>query len=189
MALTPKQQRFAQEYLLDLNITQAAIRAGYSAKTAYSIGQQNLKKLEVQAYISELQQNRSQRTQITADRVLQEIGRLAFSNVTDIVEFNDRGVIFKRSGDLTAEVTAAISEVSSDVTYHRSPDGEDDEPTPTVKQKIKMHNKVEALKLAAQHLGLTTDFNQAIAALATYGINLKQTDRGWMVDGQDDPTT
>lgn len=51
--LTAKQQRFVDEYLIDLNATQAAIRAGYSKKTAYSIGEQNLKKLEVQKQIEE----------------------------------------------------------------------------------------------------------------------------------------
>lgn len=49
--LTPKQKRFCDEYLIDLNATQAAIRAGYSKKTAYSIGQENLKKPEINAYI------------------------------------------------------------------------------------------------------------------------------------------
>lgn len=51
--LTPKQQRFCDEYLIDLNATQAAIRAGYSKKTAYSIGEQNLKKLELKEYIEQ----------------------------------------------------------------------------------------------------------------------------------------
>lgn len=53
MALTAKQQRFCDEYLIDLNATQAAIRAGYSKKTAYSIGEQNLKKLELKKYIED----------------------------------------------------------------------------------------------------------------------------------------
>ena len=51
--LTAKQQRFCDEYLIDLNATQAAIRAGYSKKTAYAIGEQNLKKLELKKYIEE----------------------------------------------------------------------------------------------------------------------------------------
>lgn len=53
VALTAKQQRFCDEYLIDLNATQAAIRAGYSKKTAYSIGEQNLKKLELKKYIED----------------------------------------------------------------------------------------------------------------------------------------
>lgn len=68
--LRDKQKRFIEEYLIDLNATQAAIRAGYSEKTAYSIGQENLKKPEVQAAIQEAQNKRSERVQISQDDVL-----------------------------------------------------------------------------------------------------------------------
>ncbi|WP_257812311.1 terminase small subunit [Aggregatibacter actinomycetemcomitans] len=68
--LTNKQKRFIQEYLIDLNATQAAIRAGYSEKTAYSIGQENLNKPEIQRGIAEAQNKRSERTQIKQDDVI-----------------------------------------------------------------------------------------------------------------------
>lgn len=68
--LTPKQQRFVDEYLIDLNATQAAIRAGYSPKTAGQIGEQNLKKLEIQAAIQKAQAERSERTLVTQDMVI-----------------------------------------------------------------------------------------------------------------------
>lgn len=68
--LTDKQKRFIEEYLIDLNATQAAIRAGYSEKTAYSIGEENLKKPEIKRAIEEAQLNRSSRVQITQDDVI-----------------------------------------------------------------------------------------------------------------------
>lgn len=68
--LTPKQQRFVDEYLIDLNATQAAIRAGYSERTAYSIGDENLKKPEIKKAIEQAKAKRSQRTKIEADSVL-----------------------------------------------------------------------------------------------------------------------
>lgn len=68
--LTDKQKRFVEEYLVDLNATQAAIRAGYSEQTAYSIGQRLLKKVEVQEAIQQAQNKRSERTQITQDEVI-----------------------------------------------------------------------------------------------------------------------
>lgn len=68
--LTDKQKRFIEEYLIDLNATQAAIRAGYSEKTAYSIGEENLKKPEIKRAIGEAQSNRSSRVQITQDDVI-----------------------------------------------------------------------------------------------------------------------
>lgn len=68
--LTDKQKRFVEEYLIDLNATQAAIRAGYSEKTAYSIGQENLTKPEIQAAIQAAQNKRAERIQITQDDVI-----------------------------------------------------------------------------------------------------------------------
>lgn len=73
MALTAKQQAFVREYLVDLNATQAAIRAGYSAKTAGQIGGENLEKPEIAAAIQAAMDARAERTEITADYVLQSI--------------------------------------------------------------------------------------------------------------------
>lgn len=71
--MTPKQEQFVREYLIDLNATQAAIRAGYSAKTAGQIGEQNLKKLEIAEAIQTAMDERAERVEITADYVLQSI--------------------------------------------------------------------------------------------------------------------
>ncbi|CAB4131924.1 XtmA Phage terminase, small subunit [uncultured Caudovirales phage] len=75
--LTPKQDMFVREYLIDLNATQAAIRAGYSAKTAYSIGEENLKKPEIAKAIQLGMDKRAEKAIITADEVLANIKRLA----------------------------------------------------------------------------------------------------------------
>lgn len=77
MPLTPKQAAFAREYLVDLNATQAAIRAGYSEKTAYSQGQRLLKNAEVQAAIAEAQAQRAKRTELTQDYVLNSLRSIA----------------------------------------------------------------------------------------------------------------
>ena len=74
--LTPKQQRFVEEYLIDLNATQAAIRAGYSAKTAAVIGAENLIKPYIQKAIQEAQNKLTERTEITQDYVLTNIKRV-----------------------------------------------------------------------------------------------------------------
>lgn len=84
--LTEKQKRFIAEYLVDLNATQAAIRAGYSEKTAYSAGQRMLKKVEIHAAIQEAMQERQERTEITQDKVLTEIGKVAFASADDSQE-------------------------------------------------------------------------------------------------------
>ena len=74
--LTPKQQRFVEEYLIDLNATQAAIRAGYSEKTAQEIGSENLSKPMVAKAIQEAQNKRAERTEITQDYVLTNIQKV-----------------------------------------------------------------------------------------------------------------
>ena len=84
--LTDKQKRFADEYLIDLNATRAAKAAGYSEKTAYSMGQQNLKKLEVAAYIDERMQKRQKTTSVTAERIVLEMARMAFYDPADYVQ-------------------------------------------------------------------------------------------------------
>ena len=76
--LTPKQQRFVDEYLIDLNATQAAIRAGYSEKTAGAIGEQNLKKLEIQTVIQAALKSRQQRTELSQDEVLNDLCELRY---------------------------------------------------------------------------------------------------------------
>jgi phage terminase small subunit len=70
--MTPKQQRFVDEYLIDLNATQAAVRAGYSAKTAYSIGEELLRKPDIAAAVAKAEAARSERTKIDADWVLRK---------------------------------------------------------------------------------------------------------------------
>lgn len=81
--LTEKQKRFCEEYLIDLNATQSAIRSGYSVKTARQIAQRLLTNVDIQSYIQELREQQSKRTEITADKVLEELGSVAFNK--DIV--------------------------------------------------------------------------------------------------------
>ena len=84
MALTDKQSRFVQEYLVDLNATQAAIRAGYSKKTAKQVGSENLSKPDVSAAVARAMKAREQRINSTADDVVREIQRLAMFDPADL---------------------------------------------------------------------------------------------------------
>lgn len=85
--LTPKQKKFIDEYLLDLNATQAAIRAGYSAKTANRIGPQLLVKSWISEEIQKAMQRREKRTEITVDRVVKELAAIALDD--DAADYND----------------------------------------------------------------------------------------------------
>lgn len=84
MALTSKQKRFVQEYMVDLNATQAAVRAGYSRKTAGSIGQENLKKPAIQAELQVLMQERGEKTTISQEMVVKELQKIAFADASDV---------------------------------------------------------------------------------------------------------
>jgi phage terminase small subunit len=88
--LTPKQQRFVDEYLVDLNATQAAIRAGYNAKTAQVQSSRLLSNVMVGAAISAAQAARSERTQVTADEVLKRLWSMATADANELVEFRRR---------------------------------------------------------------------------------------------------
>ena len=142
--LTQKQQRFVEEYLIDLNATQAAIRAGYSVKTANEQGSQNLAKLSIQSAIAEAMAERSKRTGVNQDRVVQEIAKIAFVKMTDIVD--DKGRIKESATD---EDLACIEAVK----YKRS----DGEAGMSEEREVKLASKLKALEMLGKHLGMWDD--------------------------------
>lgn len=91
MALTAKQQRFVEEYLIDLNATQAAIRTGYSEKTAYAQGQRLLKHVEVAAAVAAGQKDHAERADVTVERIVSEMAAMAFYDPADIAGQAMRG--------------------------------------------------------------------------------------------------
>jgi phage terminase small subunit len=85
MKLTAKQEKFCNEYLIDLNATQAAIRAGYSPKTATVIGAQNLTKLNISEYIQEQRKKTAEKAEITRDKIVNEYAKLAFFDIRKVL--------------------------------------------------------------------------------------------------------
>ena len=106
--LTDKQRTFVAEYLVDLNATRAAIRAGYSARNADKIGPELLGKTRVAAVIAEEQTKRAERTELTQDRVLEELKRIAFGDLRDAVVWGPSGIELVDSAALTDAQAAAI---------------------------------------------------------------------------------
>jgi len=145
--LTKKQQLFANEYLIDLNATQAAIRAGYSEKTAQEQSSRLLSKVIVQEFISVQMKKREKRTEITQDRVLNEIAKLAFSNIQDIYDENGELINIP---DMQRDVSAAIQEIVQDSI--KSGDGEF-----IIKRKYKLSDKRASLEMLCRHLGMFKD--------------------------------
>jgi phage terminase small subunit len=140
--LTAKQEAFVEEYLVDLNSTQAAIRAGYSKHTAKEIGCQNLTKLNVSMAIAEKMKARSARVQLEADTVLRQIKSILTSDIRNYLEYGPGHVALKPSSELTSEQAACIAEVSETVSQTGS------------SVRLKFHDKLKALDMASRHLGL-----------------------------------
>lgn len=145
--LNPKQQRFVEEYLIDLNATQAAIRAGYSAKTAQQMGSENLSKPVIAAAIAEAKAKRSARIEVTQDDVARELALLGFSNMLDYAEIQDDGLAVVDLSKLTRDQAAAISEMTVE-------DREVEGRRIGNKVKIKLVDKRGALVDLGKHLGM-----------------------------------
>lgn len=141
MALNKKQKRFVEEYLIDLNATQAAIRAGYSPSTAYSIGNENLRKPEIKSEIDKAIAERSKRTGINADRILQELGKLGFVNIADVVDLETGKV----KDSATDEDLACIQSIKIKPTEWGT------------EREVKFYDKKSTLELMGKHLGMWTD--------------------------------
>ena len=142
MSLTPKQQRFVEEYLVDLNATQAAIRAGYSAQTAAEQASRLLTNINVAGAVAEAQADRSERTQITADNVLKELALIGFEDMGDYAQWGPDGVTLLESSDVNTRPVAEVKETHSK--YGTS-------------VSFKLHDKVGALEKLGKHLGIFVD--------------------------------
>jgi phage terminase small subunit len=143
--LTDKQRRFVEEYMVDFNATQAAIRAGYSKRTAGRIGDQNVKKLVIKEAIQAQMNALSEKTGITAERVREELGRLAFSNMDDYAEWGPGGVTLTDSSQLSEDAARAVAEVSQTITKEGG------------SIRFKLHDKKGALDSLAKHFGMFTE--------------------------------
>lgn len=142
--LTEKQQRFVDEYLIDLNATQAAIRAGYSAKTADVQGARMLGIVKVQQRISEAMAERSKRTGANQDRVVTELAKVAFLNIGNVVD--DQGKIKDNASE---EDLACIESIK-----YKKTEGDS---VSSVEREVKAASKLKALELLGKHLGMWND--------------------------------
>lgn len=136
--MTKKQKLFVEEYLIDLNATQAAIRAGYSVASAKEIACENLTKPNIQEAIAKAMAERSKRTGISQDRVVQELAKLAFVNISDVVDLDTCTV----KSTATEEDLACIQSIKIKPTefgYER---------------EIKFYDKKGSLESLGRHLGM-----------------------------------
>ena len=163
MKLTPKQIRFVDEYLVDFNATQAAIRAGYSPKTAAAAAARLLRNVNIQAEIARRQKDLQRRTEVTQERVVKELARIAFANIADYIhlqtqtrtkddgtEVTYQTVMFNETQELSADQRAALAVVKQSVNGF----------------ELKLHDKIKALELLGRHIGM---FNDKLSLSGTDG--------------------
>jgi phage terminase small subunit len=148
-SLTEKQEKFCQEYLIDLNATQAAIRAGYSENTSYSIGWENLRKPEIQTRIQDLRDEMAKGFNITKERIIEEYRRLAFFDIRKI-HTADGGL--KSVTDFDDDSAAAVAGIE---VYEEDLKSDDPGEQITIGRlkKIKLANKKDALDSLCKVLG------------------------------------
>ena len=140
-AFTERQLAFIREYLVDLKPAEAARRAGYSAENANGIAYALRRQPKIAERIEAAQARRSEKKRITADRVLEELGRMAFSNMSDYVEWGPNGIKLRDNMLLDEEQSAAVADV---------------EPKGNGKvARLKLYDKLAALNALARHLGMT----------------------------------
>ncbi|HDU8021399.1 terminase small subunit [Cronobacter sakazakii] len=145
MALTGKQEMFCREYLIDLNATQAAIRAGYSVKTANRTASENLSKPDIQNRIAELKNKRNEDVGINAAYVLQRLVEIDQMDVADIL--NDDGSLKAVSQwPKCWRITLQGIDLASTIRNF------DEETEETILKKIKWPDKVKNLELLGKHV-------------------------------------
>jgi phage terminase small subunit len=170
--LTAKQTLFVEEYLIDLNGKQAAVRAGYSAKSAEVQASRLLRNTAVQAALGEAMQARSQRTKVTADRVVAELAKLAFADMRDYWPRPGETIDLHR---LDEDRTAAVEEISISETVdpagvlHR-------------RTRLKLHDKKGALDSLARHLGMFVDRHVAEESFEHRVKNMTSEERLALID-------
>lgn len=150
--LTAKQRRFVEEYRIDWNATQAAIRAGYSKKTARIIAAENLSKPIIQNYLQQLLEGKREQTEITVDRILEELAKMAFFDVRKLLDEDGKPLPTQDLDDSTAAAIAGLDIVD----YYEVGDEGKKEFAGWVK-KYKLADKKGALELLGKHLGMFTD--------------------------------
>lgn len=143
--LTAIREAFCQHYTKHWNATRAAKEAGYRERWASDIGHQLLKITLVSERVAQLTENTLKDIGITRERVLTELSRIAFTNMSDLATWNDSGVRFKSSEEIDESVQASISEVTETVTNAGGT------------LRIKQHDKTKALETLAKHLKMLTD--------------------------------
>lgn len=158
--LTDRQKQFCDEYLIDLNVTQAAIRAGYTPQYADKRAYALLDNAEIKEYIDKRMLERQKRTEITQDIVLEELKRIALAKPTDFFEVEDMGQYMKvniiPTKDIPDDKVGAIASIKQGANGI----------------EVKLHDRLKALELIGRHLGMFKDKVEIIDDSKNVNVNI-----------------
>ncbi len=171
--LTPKQELFVAEFLVDLNATQAAIRAGYSRKGASTRGELLLRNIEISAALAVVTRQKLAKVGVTAARVLEELQCVAFSDVRDLFDANGK---MRPLHTLSPEQSAAIMSGEIIIKNAEAGDGHQDKVL-----KVRYWDKLKALELLCRHLRLLEPEGQPAVVLQQLVIRIQEVPAGAQV--------
>lgn len=169
--LTPKQELFVEEYAKDPNAKKAALAAGYSPRSARQIGSRLLTNVDVKSAIRARGAAALARLEVTEDMVLQELAAIAFSNIEDYVTWDaGSGALQVRpSCEIPRHLAAAIESIDEKVLESTNKDGS--RLYTRSQRKVKLYNKLDALKTLAEYLGVTESMAPKVTVYLKTGIN------------------
>lgn len=167
--LDDRQLAFCREYIIDFNATQAGIRAGYSATSARTTTSRLLAKDNIQAEIRRLTEERNRRTDVTADRVIQEFAKIAFADIKDVAAWGKHSVYMKEMDEVDGSLIAEIKNTEAGI-------------------GVKLHDKMKALEALAKHTGVYDDRPQVSVDVNSFVEALKGAANTDIWDGFDNST-
>lgn len=156
--LTPKQERFVQEYIVDLNASAACLRAGYRSKNPDVDGYNLLVKPSISSAIQTHIKEREKRTEVTADMVVQQLYKIAYCDITRFVTWGADGIDIKPSGEVDGTIIAEVSDDITDYGSHKR-----------TKKKLKLPDRMKALELLGRHTGA---FDNDITVKGNLGVTI-----------------
>lgn len=151
--LSPKHKRFVAEYLIDRHATNAAIRAGYTKKTARQQGSRLLSNANIKALVNIKEEKLQEKLEVTKERIVAELAKIGFANMNDYMTVGKDGDPFLDFSKITPDQAAALSEV----TVEDFKDGRGEEARDIRKIKFKLYDKRAALVDLGKNLGMFTE--------------------------------
>lgn len=173
--LNDKQTAFCQEYIIDFNATKSAIRAGYSKKTAGAMAGRLLGLVKIQEKIKEMSKQREQRTNVTADRVVQQLAKIAFMDIKDVIDWGieEQKYLIRTVTDEFGVKTDHYKTEKREFIRPKDPDLVDGTLIQTIKMgkygfEVSIPDRMRAFEMLAKHLGVFDDRPQTTVDVSAY---------------------